>query len=491
VQNVKIATLACPNENNKNLGFFYYFCYKVSKKLLTLLLFLNTIVCGNGMGNIMNAISLFSSGGIGDLALRNNNINILLSNELLEDRHALFSRNYPQTLCLTGDVWKLSNEITEKTNQLLNGNKLNIIYATPPCQGMSKNGQGKLLNSIRAGKKPKLDLRNRLIIPTMCIVKALKPEIVIFENVPEMSNTVIQDEQGALINIIDYIKSNLSRDYIGKSEVVEFADYGVPQRRQRLITIFTNNQLLKVFFNREKSFLPPKTHSKKPKNGIGTWLTVRDIVQNLPKLDSKNKKVANSNLSYHRVPILDDDKYFWVSNTPPESGAFDNQCIKCGFNGNLTHSSKKDTNGINRTNHNDTLHCIRCGSLLPRPWVKADGEYRLMKGYTSAYRRMKWDEPATALTRNLSYACSDKKLHPEQNRVLSLYEAFLLHTITDFEYYWERKDGKKVSDKTIREVIGESIPPRGLNIIINHLLDVYNGYLKSDKSIQLSFCEYV
>ena len=39
-----------------------------------------------------------------------------------------------------------------------------------------------------------------------------------------------------------------------------------------------------------------------------------------------------------------------------------------------------------------------------------------MKGYTSAYRRMKWDYPANTLTTNLSYACSDNKLHPRRNR---------------------------------------------------------------------------
>jgi DNA (cytosine-5)-methyltransferase 1 len=48
----------------------------------------------------------------------------------------------------------------------LSGVELDILFATPPCQGMSKNGRGKLLQGIREGKKPSLDSRNRLIIPT-------------------------------------------------------------------------------------------------------------------------------------------------------------------------------------------------------------------------------------------------------------------------------------------------------------------------------------
>lgn len=95
-----------------------------------------------------------------------------------------------------------------------------------------------------------------------------------------------------------------------------------------------------------------------------------------------------------------------------------------------------------------------------------------MRGFTSAYKRMSFDRPASALTRNLSYACSDNKLHPEQNRVLSLREAFILHTIDRFQYEWKRRDGRAVSDKTIREIIGESIPPDGLRQIIDFLFQV-------------------
>ena len=43
---------------------------------------------------------------------------------------------------------------------------------------MSKNGQGKLLNLIRKGKKPKFDRRNELIVPTVEIIKKLFPKLL-------------------------------------------------------------------------------------------------------------------------------------------------------------------------------------------------------------------------------------------------------------------------------------------------------------------------
>jgi DNA (cytosine-5)-methyltransferase 1 len=49
-----------------------------------------------------------------------------------------------------------------------------------------------------------------------------------------------------------------------------------------------------------------------------------------------------------------------------------------------------------------------------------------------------------------------------------------LHTISNYEFEWKRADGKKVSDKLIRELIGESIPPAGLEKIFRFLSGLLN-----------------
>ena len=425
----------------------------------------------------MKGITLFASGGIGDLAFKEAGINMILANEYVYERAQVFAYNYPDCEVIIGDITLEKDNIISRTKELLNGNPLDFLVATPPCQGMSKNGRGKLLNLIRKGERPKFDPRNQLIVPTIEIIKNLLPDTIVFENVPEMKDTFIEISSD-IVNIIDFVTEELTKlGYVGKAEVVEFANYGVPERRQRLITIFSKQKNLVDFFNIHKSFIPEQTHSQHPSNSFKPWVTVRDVIFNLPKLDAISKDFAeDKDLPFHRVPVLDEDKYYWISNTPAESGAFDNQCVRCGFGYNKNHGSKKNAAGINKSNDDTPIRCYNCGNLLPRPWVKINGEYRLMKGYTSSYRRMKWDMPANALTTNLSYACSDSKIHPEQNRVLSLKEAFIIHTIDDYEYYWTRKDNKKVSDKLIREIIGESIPPKGLEKIAKHLVSIYNIY---------------
>lgn len=426
------------------------------------------------------AISLFASGGIGDLAVRAAGWHVLVANELLDDRVQLFKSNYPETKVISGDIRKVEGEIISTTKKLLNGRELDLLFATPPCQGMSKNGRGKLLRGIRDGLKPKLDERNQLIVNAVNCIKALKPRLVVFENVPEMEDTLIEDDDGELINLLDYVVRKLAPTYKGKWEVVEFADYGVPQRRQRLITVFSRDPVLKSHLEDFGTLLPERTHSREGDLTIKKWVSVSDALKGLPSLDAASAKTAKSSIPYHHVPLLDADKYFWVSNTPPGKGAFDNQCVnpKCLYDQNPTHRASHNQEGINQASRDTPIRCLQCNELLPRPWVNKDGKYRLMSGFTSAYKRMRGDLPASALTSNLSYACSDQKIHPAEHRVLSLHEAFILHTISDFEFVWKRADGKVVSDKTIREVIGESIPPRGLQLIFEFLKEVSESSVK-------------
>ena len=421
------------------------------------------------------AVSLFTSGGIGDLAIRRSGFDILVSSEKLQDRHALFAFNFPSASAITGDVWRQAGRIEAEARRRLAGRNLDLLYATPPCQGMSKNGRGKLLSAVRAGRKPQHDERNRLIVPTLALACRLRPETVLLENVPEMANTVILDEHETPILILDYIERRLGPEYAGGAEVVEFADYGVPQCRQRLITVYSRNPRVKDYWATAGTLMPVRTHTAGGIDGTARWVTVRDAIGAMPPLDAGAKASAASDVPFHKVPLLDAMKYWWVKNTPPERSAFDNQCTACGFAQNPTHTARRDDAGINRASRTTPLFCLRCSALLPRPSVEREGRRELMRGYTSAYKRMSYDKPASALTRNLSYACSDNKIHPEQNRVLSLGEAFRIHTLDRYDYAWRRADGRKPSDKTIREVIGESVPPAGLQVVVDHLVDVCDG----------------
>ncbi|MGM9746016.1 MAG: DNA cytosine methyltransferase [Paludibacteraceae bacterium] len=410
----------------------------------------------------LNAISLFSSSGIGDLGLAANNIKTIIACELLSERAQLFTHNFPDTKMFQGDIWQLSDDIiTYYKNNFKQAPFL--IIATPPCQGMSSNGMGTILRNFRNGTRPKLDERNRLIIPTLKIIKELLPEWVIFENVPNMQNTLIMDENDHLVNIIDFIKLQLGEIYIGEPTIVDAANYGIPQHRKRLISIFTRTQKGQQYFKTHHSFLPDITNSDTQQLFTKKFLTLKDVIGDLPILEATAGKNTCNELPLHRVPILDDIKLSWIRHTPEGQTALNNQCINpnCLFQNNPTHGCQRDESGINRSKDNTPIYCIKCGAILPRPYTKdkKTGEIRVMKAFTSAYKRMKWNEPASTLTQNFQYACSDNKLHPTQNRVLSLWEGLIIQTIANYNYSF-CINGKYVADSIIRDTIGESVPPK-------------------------------
>lgn len=426
------------------------------------------------MTTIRNVLSLFSSAGIGELGIKASGLKILLSNELLKNRCALYQENYPETKSICGDIWVLKEKIVEEWNALNVGSPF-LIYATPPCQGMSFNSVGKRLQEIRNGRKPKDDPRNQLIIPSLEIIKKLRPEWILFENVQEMQNTIIPTSEGIYKNIIEYIKEVLTPDYCGGAEVVNCADYGIPQTRVRLITIFTRNEEGKAYYRKHHSFMPPRTHSEKGDAGRKPWVTLRETIGQLPPLSAEKGKNKCDDIPWHVVPVVKENKFWWISNTPFNETAYNNQCVVCGFSENARHGmffqdgrhiSKKDT----------PIYCEKCNSLLPRPTMvdKNTGELRMIKGFDSAYRRMSWDTPSPTLTQLFQSEASDKKIHPSQNRTLSIYEGLCIQTIADYEYKFS-VSGVPISANACCQVIGESVPPRLIELICNNILSISDG----------------
>lgn len=418
-----------------------------------------------------NILSLFSSAGIGELGIKNCGMDILLSNELIRERCDLYHENYPETENICGNIWEKQSEIINSWKSKHVGNPF-MIYATPPCQGMSFNGLGKLLSEIREGRRPKEDPRNRLIIPTIEIIKKLQPEWVLLENVPTMQSTVIRTEDDEYKNIIDYIMEELSPEYVGKAETVNCADYGIPQTRVRLITILTKNRKGKQFFKKYGSFLPVRTHSESGNNGLHKWMTLRDAIGSLPALSAEEGKNENEEIEWHVVPIMKKDKFWWVKNTPMNETAYNNQCVKCGYKENPKHGMCME-GGRHQSRKDTPIYCARCGALLPRPTMidRVTKERRLIRGFDSAYKRMSWDLPSPTLTQNFQYEASDKKLHPDQNRVLSVYEGLILQTINKYDYQFSIK-GKKISRVLCCDIIGESVPPLVIEMICRNIINI-------------------
>lgn len=421
----------------------------------------------------LNAISLFTCTGVGDLGLHANGINTVVACELLADRLKLFQENNPDSKCFQGDIWDLQTDIIEYYRANFRDAPF-MVLATPPCQGMSTGGKGKLMQSVRNGKRPEMDPRNRLIIPAVAIIKALQPEYVLFENVVGMQNTIILDENDEPVNIIEYVHRELGDSYVGEPVAIDCVNYGVPQHRTRLITVLSRSEKAKAHYAKYKTFMPPETHSKNDLL-LKPWVSLRDAIGHLPELRAEAGKNIDKTNSLHKVPLMSEEKLWWFDNTSEGCTAFNNQCVNpdCMYQGNARHGNVKSNDGTMKSNLETPTYCSKCGSLLPRPSVtnKETGKKRIIKGFTTAYKRLKWDEPAGTLTMNLQCCSSDTKIHPEQSRVLSLYEGTIVQTIADYGMRF-CIDGVQVSDVVLRDLIGESIPPRVTDLVCKHILEI-------------------
>ena len=421
-------------------------------------------------GVALVSASVFSGGGIGDVGIEwGLGIPVLAACEIVPSRAELIRQNFPDTKVFEGDVWKLAPAYTQFIHQKLGGLRPWLITLSPPCQGMSANGAGRISSAIRTGNRPKEDERNRLVLPGIEIVETLQPDWFLLENVRRMENTVIRNEHGEPENILDLLARRLHPlGYVLRSAILDFRNYGVPHHRERLITVGCRIPSIAkkippaadVFFEEPTELHPVPTHGG---SDLPPPVTLREAIGKLPPLDASHN-FADPNDPYHRVPRWNDRQYFWMKHTPEGGTAFDNhQCPACG----------KDAHA------SEVVTCRACSKPLPKPTVSNNGSSRLVRGFRTSYRRMKWDQPANTLTMNSGVISSDVKGHPEQHRVLSLREILLLGTLDHPR--WKQRyrfedipfgrpvSGLDFSPRLVRQVIGESIPPLAMMRIVERL----------------------
>ena len=161
--------------------------------------------------NKIKALSLFANVGIAETYLKEVGIDVVLANEIDSQRVKFYNHLYPETYVINGDITEesISKEIIKKAKEF----EVDLIMATPPCQGMST-----------AGKKLKDDERNYLIKYAVDIIENVKPKFVFLENVPEQLQTYISYNDKKIL-IPEYLKERLGKDYkFNESNIVNDTD---------------------------------------------------------------------------------------------------------------------------------------------------------------------------------------------------------------------------------------------------------------------------
>lgn len=212
-------------------------------------------------------ISLFSGAGVGCYGLLEEGFECVATNEILEKRLNIQRINRKCKLgesYISGDIKK--PETKEKIlkqiefySKKFGNDRVDLVVATPPCQGMSVANHKKKNDEIK---------RNSLVIESIDLIKQIKPRFFILENVPSFYKTGCIDKNDNLLEIGSMIEQNLSGDYMLYDEVINFKNFGANSSRTRTLVIGVCKEFKD--FTSALEFFPDFKQEKTLKEVIGS-----------------------------------------------------------------------------------------------------------------------------------------------------------------------------------------------------------------------------
>ena len=309
--------------------------------------------------------------------------------------------------------------ISPGLDAILQGKTVDVIIGGPPCQAYSIAGRIRDKNGMRD------DYRNFLFESYIRVVKQYKPKAFIFENVPGIlsatptGSPIINTIQKSFYDAGYTILSNLG------GAVVDLNEYGVPQKRRRIIILGLSNDiygksseaLLRKFYN---EILPSYKDNR--------IRTVRDAIGDLPKLYPLQTYYADGRKKY--------------SHTVAET---------CILNHEPRWHSERDQKIFKLLASDiETGACqYTSTTALKQLYTDVIGK----KSNVHKYYVLRWDEPSNLIPAHL-YKDGLRHIHPDsqQARSITVREAARLQGFPDdYEFIGTQAAAYKM--------IGNAVPP--------------------------------
>lgn len=365
-------------------------------------------------------VSLFSSAGVGCYGFKKEGFYCIATVELLEKRLKIQSYNKKcvyESGYICGDMTKqeTKDKVFVELNMWKKGfhvTDLDVLIATPPCQGMSVANHKKKKDEI---------VRNSLVVESIKMVHQIKPKFFIFENVRAFLTSVCTDVDGEVKSIKEAIEMNLGGLYNILYKVVNFKDYGNPSSRTRTLVVGVRKDIKEVI---PYDIFPDKQPEK----------TLRQVIGHLPSL-KKMGEITEDDI-YHNFRKYSPKMEAWISEIKEGQSAFDN------------------------TDINRIPHTVKNGVVVYNAQKNGD-----------KYTRQYWDKVAPCIHTRNDIMASQNTVHPVDNRVFSIREIMLMMSVPD-SFSWsdmsfaqlnslpikEKEAFLKKEEMNIRQTLGEAVP---------------------------------
>lgn len=258
--------------------------------------------------------------------------------------------------------------------------KFTLLAGCAPCQPFSTYSKGKADES---------DERWNLLLQFGRMVRESRPHLVTMENVPMLAHQKVFET---------FVQDLEKLGYHVSHQIVNCADYGVPQQRNRLVLLASRLGPI--------SLIAPTTPAKKHK-------TVRTAISKLPELKAGE---SNEKDPLHQASAL---------------SPLNLRRIRVSRPGGTWRDWPED--------------------LVADCHKKASG-----KTYPSVYGRMDWDEPAPTMTTQFFGFGNGRFGHPEQDRAISLREGAIIQSFP--KSYKFAPKGSPIHRRTVGRLIGNAVP---------------------------------
>ncbi|PUD66084.1 DNA cytosine methyltransferase [Helicobacter pylori] len=403
-------------------------------------------------------ISLFSGAGVGCYGLLEEGFECIATNEILEKRLNIQRINRKCKLdesYISGDIKK--PETKEKIlkqigfySKKFGNDRVDLVIATPPCQGMSVANHKKKNDEIK---------RNSLVIESIDLIKQIKPRFFILENVPSFYKTGCIDKNDNLLEIGSMIEQNLSGDYMLYDEVINFKNFGANSSRTRTLVIGVCKEFKD--FTSALEFFPDFKQEKTLKEVIGslkplTWgeydsTDFYHSFRTYPKhMQEWIKDLKEGQSAFENVQDAISDLAYLCSN----EGAFESDYLN-PIQSNYQALMRKDSPKL--YNHQATNHSQAALEKL-KLINKEQGKECLPKNlhgkqqFKSTWGRLNWNKISPTIDTRFDTPSNGTNSHPKLHRSITPREAARIQSFSDNYIFY----GNKTS---VCKQIGNAVPP--------------------------------